>query len=105
MGVYIESRGWPRGRRFSKEVHFPFSSKNFRMTFFRKVHSSAKFSDDLFQFFGFLALVFHFLHNSGPLSQNWPGAAYLLTPSLLGLLILLVGNTNSIYLVSHHALD
>src|SRR6218665_838623 len=70
MGV--ESRGWPRGRRFSKEVHFPFSSKNFRMTFFRKVHSSAKFSDDLFQFFGFLALVFHFLHNSGPLSQNWP---------------------------------
>jgi len=37
------------GRHFSKVVHYPFTSKKFRMTFFIKVDSSAKFSGDLFQ--------------------------------------------------------
>jgi len=58
MGV--ESRGGPRGRRFSKRVHFPFTSEKFSADRFliKKVNSSTKFSDNLFSRLAYLFICF-----------------------------------------------
>src|SRR6218665_906641 len=53
MGVYIESRGGPRGRHLSKKCTFHSPRKNFLIAFLEKVDSSTKFSDLLMTFLSF----------------------------------------------------